>query len=104
MIPSSIGRVRVLTHPKTGKKEQASVIREEIHFPKRDGPPYDGGTWGKYYFGAWLEEDARAPGEFYISFPYWRNGRFAGQYTLRAEPGVIRELFKQIQAKGWLEK
>lgn len=81
-----------------------SIIRDEVHVPPRDKDPYDGRSWGKYVYGAWLEEDAKTPGEFYISFPYWRNGRFAGQYTLRAEPAVVRELFEQIEAKGWLQK
>jgi hypothetical protein len=55
-------------------------------------------------FGAWLEESKKSPGKFLISFPYWRNGRFAGQYTMRAEVSVIRSIFKQMERKGWLEK
>ena len=101
---SHIGRTRVLTHPETGQKVAASVIRDEIYVPAADQPDYDGGAWGGYRFGAWLEEDADQPGAYIISFPYWRNGNFAGQYTLRAEPYVIRELFQAMQARGWLER
>jgi hypothetical protein len=104
MIPTSVGRARTLTHPKTGRKIPVSVIREEIHVPPREGPPYDGKDWGKYVFGAWLEEDIKEPGDYYISFPYWRNGRFAGQYTLRAEPQIIRDLFKQMESRGWFAR
>ena len=92
---------RILTHPGTGEKRAFSMIRDEVYFPD---PPYDAGDWGKYVFGAWLEEDADAPGMFYISFPYWRNGRFAGQYTMRTEPRIIRHLVEEMQSRGWFEK
>src|SRR5258708_15948712 len=62
---------RTLTHPGTGQKRVFSVIRDEIYASPE---PYDAGDWGKYVFGAWLEEDSDDPGIFYISFPYWRNG------------------------------
>lgn len=101
---SHIGRPRVLTNPETGLRHEASVIRDEIYFPAADETEYDGGSWGSYRFGAWLEEDIEQPGAFIISFPYWRNGNFAGQYTLRAEPCVIRKLFEEMKARGWLEK
>ncbi len=101
---SHIGRNRVLTDPETGEKKEASVIRDEIYIPAIDEPEYDGGSWGGYRFGAWLEEDTEQPGAFIISFPYWRNSNFAGQYTLRAEPYVIRKLFEEMHARGWLKK
>lgn len=101
---SSQGRSRTMTNPGTGLKEKVSVIRDEIHIPAISEPPYDAGDWGKYVYGAWLEEDLNEPGVFYISFPYWRNGRFAGQYSLRAEPRIIRALVEEIRQRGWFEK
>jgi len=98
---SHIGRTRVLTNPETGEKGEASIIRDEIYVRAVGEAEYDGGTWGGYRFGAWLEEES---GAFIISFPYWRNGRFAGQYTLRTEPYVIRMLFDEMKARGWLDK
>ena len=103
-MPSRIGKNRTLTHPGTGQKDEYSVIRDEVYFPDPGQPPYDAADWGKYVFGAWLEEDLKAPGLFYISFPYWRNGRFAGQYTLRAEPRVIRHLVEEMERRGWLSR
>ena len=79
-----------------------SVIRDEIYFPEEG--EYDGGDFGKYKFGAWLEEDIGDIGYFVISFPYWRNGNFAGQYTFRTEPGIVRFLFEEMKKRGWLEK
>ena len=99
---SHIGRQRILGHPVTGKKAPVSVIRDEIYFPKEG--EYDAGDWGKYEFGAWLEEDIGDIGYFVISFPYWRNGKFAGQYTFRTEPGIVRFLFEEMKKRGWLEK
>lgn len=101
---SSVNRPRILTHPGTGERRPFSIIRDEIHVPELSRPPYDAGEWGEYVFGAWLEEDADHPGVFYISFPYWRNGRFAGQYTLRAEPWVVRSLVNEMQSRGWFER
>jgi len=103
MIPSSIGRERILTNPKTGKKFADTVIREEIHIPADGEEPYDY-PLGSYVFGAWLEESKKSRNKFLISFPYWRNGRFAGQYTIRAEVSVVKSLFKQMQRKGWFKK
>ena len=101
---SHIGRHRVLSDPGTGEKVEASIIRDEIYVPAENEPDYDGGTWGAYRFGAWLEEVTDEPGAFVISFSYWRNGNYAGQYTLRAEPYVIRKLFEEMKARGWLDK
>jgi hypothetical protein len=41
---------------------------------------------------------------YLISFPYWRNRHFAGQYTLRAEPAVVRYLVDEMQRRGWLSR
>ncbi len=101
---SHIGRSRWLKNPETGETIEASVIKDEIYVPAANDPEYDGGTAGKYRFGVWLEEDNEQPGAFIISFPYWRNGNFAAQFTLRAEPYVIRKLFEEMKARGWLEK
>jgi hypothetical protein len=107
-VRSRLNEARWFTDPVTGEKRRVSTIRDEC-FAKP--APYDVGDWGSYVFGAWLEEDYDNPGMFYISFPYWRTPkptaenpsptqRFAGQYTLRAEPRIIRQLLDQIGAAG----
>jgi len=101
VIPSSLGRWRILTHPKTRRKVAATKIIGEIHVPADGEQPYDAGSWGKYVFGAWLEKTKAG---FLISFPYWRNGRFAGQYSLRAEPYIVKRLFREMKEMGWLGK
>jgi hypothetical protein len=101
---SRIGQKRFFTHPETQEKVAVTTIRDEIFVPEIGQPPYDAGDWGKYEYGAHLEEDAEDPSVFYISLPYWRNGHFAGQYSLRAEPSIIRRLFKEMERRGWFEK
>ena len=100
---SRINEERILAHPVTGEKKAFSIIRDEIYDPELTQPAYVGG-WGEYVFGAWLEQDCDESEVFYISFPYWRNGRFAGQYSLRAEISVIRKLIGEIQRRGWLDR
>lgn len=101
---SRIGKNRYLTHPETQEKVCTSTIRDEILVPQPGEPQYDAGDWGKYEYGAWLEEDAETPGVFYISPPYWRNGHFAGQFSLRAEPSIIHRIFQEMERKGWFTK
>lgn len=103
MIPSSIGRKRVFKHPRTGKKIADTIIRGEIHIPADGEKPYEY-PFGSYVFGAWLEESIKSPGKFLVSFPYWRNGRFAGQYTMRAEVCIVKNLLRKMQRQGWLKK
>jgi hypothetical protein len=98
---SHIGRQRIFKDPNTNKKIPVSIVRDEIYFPEEG--EYNTG-WGKYEFGVWLEEQVDDPGYFTISFPYWRNGKFAGQTTLRAEPGIIKFLFEGLKKRGWLDK
>ena len=96
---SHVGRRRIFTDPNTGQKIPVSVVKDEIRYPEE----LEGG-WGKYRFATWLEEELDDEGYFTISFPYWRNGKFAGQYSLRAEPCVVRFLFEEMSKRGWLEK
>jgi len=99
-----IGRERWMTNPATGEKCAVSVIRDAVYFPPIGESDYDGGEWGTYRFGAWLEEDLWDKGCFIISFPYWRNGNFAGQYSLRVEPLVLRRLLRLMESRGWLRQ
>jgi len=100
---SHIGKERTFLNPRTGKRGVYSVVKDEVYFPAL-GKPDQVGSWGRYRFGAWLEENRAARGTHLISFPYWRNGRFAGQWSLRAEPEVVRALFRVVQRRGWLQK
>lgn len=97
-----VGEKRYLKHPETGEKKAYSVIRDELYVPALDEEPLDAGSWGTYRFGAWLEEDLQQPGRFFISFPYWRGQRFAGQWTLRADVDVVKDLVRGIEERGWL--
>ena len=98
-----IGEVRYLVDPNTGKRSPASVILDDIRVPPLTQKPYHAGSWGDYVFGAHLEVDLEEKDLFLISFPYWRNGRFAGQYTLRAEPWIVKQLFDQMLKRGWFD-
>ncbi len=61
-----LGESRYLTNPSTGEKLETSVIRDEVYVPALTEAPYDAGEWGKYVFGAWLEEDSFEPGLLYL--------------------------------------
>jgi hypothetical protein len=104
MPQSRIGKKRYFRHPETEEKIFSSTIQDEIFVPETGEPSYDAGDFGKYEYGAWLEEDADDPNVFYISLPYWRNGHFASQFSLRAEPSIIMRLFEQMKKRGWFEK
>jgi len=91
-----VGDVRYFKDPRTKKKVPVSRIVEVVRGPRVSG------DWGVYDFEAWLEEDCSTQGIHYISFPYYRNGRFAGQTTLRAPPRAVQDLIRQITRRGWL--
>lgn len=103
---TKIGQKRILTHPETGERLAYSVILDEIYASPE---PYHAGDWGEYIFGAWLERDCIDSKKLYVSFPYWRKAtsgrsfRFAGQYTLRADPAVVRHLVEGMHSRGWLD-
>jgi hypothetical protein len=97
-----IGHERWLTNPVTGKKVLNSIVEGEIYHPPSGKPPHKY-PFGKYHFGVWLERTTK-DGLLLISFPYWRKGRFAGRTTLRAEPWIIKDLFKEMNRRGWLDK
>lgn len=98
MSKKRVGKVRTFKNPVTGIKEDVSRIVEVVHGGTIDG------DWGKYEFEAWLEQDLKHPSIFHISFPYFRNGRFAGQWTMRAPPRIVSNLFRQIDRAGWFKR